>query len=133
MGVQKVLEELLYPDTRYLVEQLTTSTGTHLTIQQTQPCAQLSSHAVHACRLCSALDQMAVFTRLHAVGPRLRRLNEAVAGLVDDWNLVSFAPLDYNEEDSIEDLLAQIDRTLQFGEDAEVKIRDTEEADMAEQ
>ena len=66
-------------------------------------------------------------------GPRLRRLNEAVAGLVDDWNLVSFAPLDYNEEDSIEDLLAQIDRTLQFGEDAEVKIKDNEEPDMAEQ
>ena len=62
MGVQKVLEELLYPDTRYLVEQLTTSTGTHLTIQHTQSRAQLSSHAVHACRLCSVLDQMAVFT-----------------------------------------------------------------------
>ena len=43
---------------------------------------------------------------------------------MDDWNLVSFAPLNYNEEESIEDLLAQIDRTLQFGEDAEVKIRD---------
>ena len=46
---------------------------------------------------------------------------------------MSFAPLDYNEEDSIEDLLAQIDRTLQFGEDAEVKIKDNEELDMAEQ
>ena len=53
-----------------------------------------------------------------------------MAGLVDDWNLVSFVPLDYSEEESIEDLLAQIDRTLQFGEDAEVKIpRDVDAPD----
>lgn len=49
---------------------------------------------------------------------------------MDDWNLVSFVPLDYTEEESIEDLLAQIDRTLQFGEDAEVKVaRDPPERD----
>ena len=52
-----------------------------------------------------------------------------MAGLVDDWNLVSFVPLDYGEEESIDDLLAQIDRTLQFGEDAEVKVKEFDPPD----
>ncbi|KAK9803735.1 hypothetical protein WJX73_009428 [Symbiochloris irregularis] len=59
--------------------------------------------------------------------PALQRLNDAIASLVDDWNLVSFLPLDYGEEDSMGDVLAQIDRTLQFGEDADVKTRDYDE------
>lgn len=71
--------------------------------------------------------------QLHAsTRPALRKLNAAIASLVDDFNLVSFLPLDYSEEDSIGDVLAQIDRTLQFGEDADVKTRDYDERDMDE-
>lgn len=40
-------------------------------------------------------------------GPAFRRLNAAVAGLVDEWSLVSFAPLDYSDEESVGDVLAQ--------------------------
>lgn len=42
-----------------------------------------------------------------STGPAFRRLNAAVAGLVDEWGLVSFAPLDYSDEESVGDVLAQ--------------------------
>ncbi|KAK9838282.1 hypothetical protein WJX81_002246 [Elliptochloris bilobata] len=69
-----------------------------------------------ACVLLGELDR--------STGPAFRRLNAAVAGLVDEWGLVSFAPLDYSDEESVGDVLAQVDHAIQFGEDAEVKIRD---------
>ena len=37
---------------------------------------------------------------------------------------VSFLPLDISEEDSIQDVLAQIDAAIQFGEDADVKVQE---------
>jgi len=40
-------------------------------------------------------------------GPAFWRLNAAVAGLVDEWSLVSFAALDYSDEESVGDVLAQ--------------------------
>ena len=42
-----------------------------------------------------------------STGPAFRRLNAAVAGLVDEWGLVSFVPLDYSDEESTGDVLAQ--------------------------
>lgn len=73
-------------------------------------------------------EARALAQQLHSgTRPGLRRLNDSIASLVDDWNLVSFLPVNYSEEDSIQDVLAQIDRTLQFGEDAEVKTRDFDE------
>lgn len=39
---------------------------------------------------------------------------------------VSFLPLDISDEDSIQDVLAQIDAAIQFGEDADVKTNDQE-------
>lgn len=37
---------------------------------------------------------------------------------------VSFLPLDISDEDSIQDVLAQIDAAIQFGEDADVKVQE---------
>ncbi len=37
---------------------------------------------------------------------------------------MSFLPLDISDEDSLQDVLAQIDAAIQFGEDADVKVQD---------
>jgi len=65
-----------------------------------------------------------------SMGPRFKSLNKAVATVLDEFSLVSFIPLDITEEDSIGDVLLQIDMAIQFGEDAEVKVRDFDEGEM---
>eukprot|EP00271_Cylindrocystis_brebissonii_P007643 TRINITY_DN21209_c0_g2_i1.p1 TRINITY_DN21209_c0_g2~~TRINITY_DN21209_c0_g2_i1.p1 ORF type:complete len:287 (-),score=61.37 TRINITY_DN21209_c0_g2_i1:549-1409(-) len=57
------------------------------------------------------------------------RLNHAMASLVDDYSMVNFIPLDVRDEDSINYVLSTIDNAIQFGEDADVKIRDNDEQD----
>mmetsp|Transcript_19795 Transcript_19795/g.32452 ORF Transcript_19795/g.32452 Transcript_19795/m.32452 type:complete len:279 (-) Transcript_19795:405-1241(-) len=52
---------------------------------------------------------------------RFRALNEAMGTLVDDFSMVRFNPLDINDEESLEDLLLQIDLAIQWGEDKEPK------------
>eukprot|EP00775_Hariotina_reticulata_P002292 gene2292-2602_t len=44
--------------------------------------------------------------------------------------LVGFVPLDISDEDSIGEVLLQIDMAIQYGEDADVKVREFEEEDM---
>ena len=57
-----------------------------------------------------------------AASSRFARLNAAVGSLLDDYGLVSFFPLDYTDEgESLGDLLAYIDNSIQYGEDAEVR------------
>lgn len=65
-----------------------------------------------------------------STGPRFRRLNASVASLLDEYSLVSFVPLDISDEDSIGDVLLQVDMAIQYGEDADVKIRDEPDQDM---
>eukprot|EP00240_Pyramimonas_obovata_P015596 CAMPEP_0118937892 /NCGR_PEP_ID=MMETSP1169-20130426/24075_1 /TAXON_ID=36882 /ORGANISM="Pyramimonas obovata, Strain CCMP722" /LENGTH=275 /DNA_ID=CAMNT_0006881655 /DNA_START=241 /DNA_END=1065 /DNA_ORIENTATION=+ len=70
-------------------------------------------------------DARMLASELHAgMSERTVRLNEAVAGLIDDFSMVSFIPLNITKEKSIEAVLAQIDYAIQFGEDAEPKARD---------
>ena len=38
---------------------------------------------------------------------------------IDDYSLVKFLPLDQTDEDSVNDILLQIDTCLQYGEDQE--------------
>jgi len=45
----------------------------------------------------------------------------SLSSQIDDFNLVSFLPLDITEEDSIGAILSHIDNALQYGEDEEVK------------
>jgi hypothetical protein len=61
------------------------------------------------------------------MAPRFRALNAAVAQLLDEFSLVSFLTLDITDEDGIGEVLAHIDVATQFGEDADVKIREFEE------
>ena len=51
-------------------------------------------------------------------------LSESIGRLLDDYSLVKFIPLDIGDEENISDLLLTIDNTIQYGEDADVKVRD---------
>lgn len=44
--------------------------------------------------------------------PGFHRLNALVAELVDEWSMVSYAALDYSDEESIGDVLAQVIASL---------------------
>lgn len=50
---------------------------------------------------------------------KFKKLNEAIAGVIDDYGLVNFLPLNINEEDSLCDLLVYIDNAIQYGEGLE--------------
>ncbi|KAL6749512.1 GPN-loop GTPase [Haematococcus lacustris] len=67
------------------------------------------------------LDRLSTTT-----GPRFAALNSAVGALLDEFSLVSFVPLDVTDEDSIAEVLYNIDTAIQYGEDAEVKVREQE-------
>ncbi|KAM3410982.1 hypothetical protein ACQJBY_002914 [Aegilops geniculata] len=58
------------------------------------------------------------------MAPRFHKLNKALAELVDDYNMVNFIPLDLRKESSIQYVLSNIDNCIQYGEDADVKVRD---------
>jgi hypothetical protein len=59
-----------------------------------------------------------------STAPRFRALNAAVAGLLDEFSLVSFLALDITDEDSIAEVLGHIDMATQYGEDADVRVRE---------
>jgi len=58
------------------------------------------------------------------MAPRFGKLNKSLAELVDDYNMVNFVPLDLRKESSIQYVLSYIDSCIQYGEDADVKVRD---------
>lgn len=60
---------------------------------------------------------------------KFAKLSSAISRLIDDYSLVKFFPLNIMEEDSISDILLVIDNAIQFGEDADVKVKDFEEPD----
>ena len=55
------------------------------------------------------------------MGPKFARLNASITDLIDEYSMVSFFPLDYTQDDSLPDLLAYIDNSIQYGEDEEIK------------
>lgn len=52
------------------------------------------------------------------------RLTDSICQLLDDWQLISFLPLNLRDEDSIDHVFAVINQCIQHGEDAEVKGAD---------
>lgn len=58
------------------------------------------------------------------MAPQFKKLNESLVELVDQYNMVSFLPLDLRKESSIQYVLAQIDNCIQYAEDADVKVKD---------
>lgn len=63
------------------------------------------------------------------MAPRFEKLNKALIDLVDEYSMVSFIPLDLRKEKSIQYVLSQIDMSIQYGEDADVKVKDFEDFD----
>jgi GPN-loop GTPase len=52
------------------------------------------------------------------------RLSEGISGLLDDWQMVSFLPLNLKDEESIEHVFATVSHCIQYGEDLEVRGAD---------
>jgi hypothetical protein len=50
-----------------------------------------------------------------------QRLTDSICQLLDDYTMVSFLPLNIEDEDSIDHVLACVDATVQYGEDLEVR------------
>ncbi|EDO31324.1 predicted protein [Nematostella vectensis] len=51
------------------------------------------------------------------------KLNKALGQLIEDYSMVTFLPLNPEDEDSVTDVLQQIDHAIQYGEDLDIKTR----------
>lgn len=58
---------------------------------------------------------------------KYRKLTESLGRIITDYSLVHFLPLNIKDEESIADIKLTIDNTIQYGEDADVKVRDFDE------
>ncbi|KAG7208759.1 hypothetical protein KM043_014954 [Ampulex compressa] len=58
---------------------------------------------------------------------KYHKLTEAVGRLIEDYSLVRFYPLNIKDEESIADIILTIDNIIQYGEDADVKMKDFDE------
>ncbi|KAL3116135.1 hypothetical protein niasHT_007435 [Heterodera trifolii] len=58
-----------------------------------------------------------------------RKLTDALSTVIDDYSMVRFIPLELQDEQSIEEILMAVDSAIQYGEDAEVKVKYPEERD----
>ncbi|KAL8971723.1 MAG: hypothetical protein Q9183_000916 [Haloplaca sp. 2 TL-2023] len=65
-------------------------------------------------------------------GGSFKRLNKAVAQLIDDFSMVSFLQLDAQDEDSVGGILSYIDDAIQFHEAQEPREPNDEIADYGE-
>jgi GPN-loop GTPase len=65
-------------------------------------------------------------------GAGFRRLNRAVAGLIENFSMVSFLKLDVQDEDSVGGILSYIDDCIQFHEAQEPRELKDEEFDEEE-
>ena len=59
--------------------------------------------------------------QLEARRRKRHKLTENICGLLDDYTMVSFVPLNINEEDSVDHVLSTVDHAVQYGEDLEVR------------
>ena len=67
----------------------------------------------------------------NAAAHRRDQLTDAIVGLLDDYSMVSFMPLNIRDEDSVDHVLSTVDHAIQYGEDLEV--RGAEMDDMPEE
>ena len=61
-------------------------------------------------------------TMLNEKNQGLKKLNERIIQLIDEFSLVQFHPINPNDPDTIDVILQEIDNTLQFDEDQEIRI-----------
>lgn len=55
---------------------------------------------------------------------KYKKLSEAIGGLIEDFSLVRFTPLNLKDVENVGDVLVVIDHVLQFGEDQDVRTKD---------
>lgn len=55
---------------------------------------------------------------------KYQKLNNALAQIIEDFSMVQFIPLDNTDEESVLNVLQQIDNAIQYGEDLDVKVKD---------
>jgi len=71
----------------------------------------------------AALEADSAAALTNALGPELSRkldgLTRALCGVVDEYMLVHYLPLDPTEEESVAMVLAHVDHVLQYGEEVE--------------
>jgi GTPase SAR1 family protein len=65
-------------------------------------------------------------------GESFRRLNRAVAGLIESFSMVSYLKLDVQDEDSVNAILSYIDDAIQFHEAQEPKETGLNDVDFEE-
>jgi GTPase SAR1 family protein len=65
-------------------------------------------------------------------GKSFKRLNKAVAGLIDSFSMVSYLKLDVQEEDSVGSILSYIDDAIQYHEAQEPREPKDEDMDFDE-
>ena len=58
-----------------------------------------------------------------------QRLTDSICQLLDDYTMVSYVPLNIQDEDSIDHCLSLVDATIQYGEDTEVRGMDDGDGD----
>jgi GPN-loop GTPase len=52
------------------------------------------------------------------------RLTDSICQLLDDWQMVSYLPLNIKDEESIDVVLSAVDHAIQYGEDLDVRGAD---------
>lgn len=52
-------------------------------------------------------------------GPKFRRLNQAMATILDEFGLVGFVPMSIKDEDSVRLVMHHLDNSVQYGDDVE--------------
>lgn len=62
-------------------------------------------------------------------GNRYSKLIDSLFKVIEDYSLVNFYPLDSGDNESIGYTLAMVDNMIQWGEDQDVKTKDTDERD----
>ena len=58
---------------------------------------------------------------------KYQKLNVALAQVIDDFSMVQFVPLNNTDEESVTNVLLQIDNAIQYGEDLDVKDKDSQD------
>jgi len=66
-------------------------------------------------------EEMAHQRKLEARRRKRHKLTESICGLLDDYTMVGFVPLNINDEESIDHVLITVDHAVQYGEDLEVR------------
>jgi GPN-loop GTPase len=60
------------------------------------------------------------------------RLTNAISQLLDDWQMVSYVPLNIYDEDSLEHVFQTVSHCIQYGEDADVRGADANDDAITE-